>query len=506
MPFEALPLNEDTLTALLNEGAERAGLDYKESCDLNDTFELVSIVKDAGAMQIPGGYLVVGADDGGQPSGKVTAAQAKLFDQATVQSKFARYLPDGFDIRSTGIEVDGNWFGVICVLPHPNGIAPFKTTGNAVHPQSQKPVVLFRAGEVFTRRGSKSEPWALEDVRSISEEIRRQEREKAREEYGQLLAQATGSDQGKEGPAAESINWQMDADTLVTIVTRQIRGGDDIPVTQLLKRAPRDAAEHAVAGDSDAFDAILDGLVCLAATMMTVNRDQLAERAVEALGAIYDVATDQQGMDRPNLGISPPELRLRVIGRAWGLGALATRERNLQLIRQLAGYCPAVQNPDYWQNWLFHGVVMAARAGLLEDPNNRSGKSPIVIGQEHVVRLECLRPDLAADDERIVTSLCQFDLLADLASLSLSDAKHKEAFFPNFARWYASRSDPAARMVIDKNDARDVIFAGGSDQELADALRAIAALAGKMSGAIHGWHGYEDQRIHRFLQEHPPQQ
>src|SRR4051794_9799247 len=93
MPFEPLPLNVDTLTALLNEGAERAELDYKERCDLNDTFEVVSIVKDIGAMQIQGGYLVIGADDRGQPSGKVTPEHARLFDQATVESKFGRYLP-----------------------------------------------------------------------------------------------------------------------------------------------------------------------------------------------------------------------------------------------------------------------------------------------------------------------------------------------------------------------------------------------------------------------------
>ncbi len=100
MPFEPLPLTADTLTSLLNEGTERAGLDYKRRLNLNHTKDKVSIVKDLGAMQVDGGYIVIGADDNGQPSGQVTESEAKLFDQATVHSKVEGYLADGFDIRS----------------------------------------------------------------------------------------------------------------------------------------------------------------------------------------------------------------------------------------------------------------------------------------------------------------------------------------------------------------------------------------------------------------------
>src|SRR4051812_26350600 len=126
MPFSPLALNEETLVDLLNEGAERAGLDYKRECDLNDTAHRVELAKDLGAMQIHGGYIVVGADDHGTPTGLVTAAHARLFDQATVHAKLGKYLADGFDLRSTELTVDGNHFGLLCVLAHPDGWAPFK--------------------------------------------------------------------------------------------------------------------------------------------------------------------------------------------------------------------------------------------------------------------------------------------------------------------------------------------------------------------------------------------
>ena len=49
--FEPRPLTETTLADLLNEGTERAGLDFKARCDLNDGHDKVAIVKDFAAMQ-----------------------------------------------------------------------------------------------------------------------------------------------------------------------------------------------------------------------------------------------------------------------------------------------------------------------------------------------------------------------------------------------------------------------------------------------------------------------
>ena len=84
MPFEPLPLTAETLTSLLNEGTERPGLDYKQRVDLNQTKDLVVIAKHLGAMQIDGGYIVVGADNNGKPSRQLTEPEAKLFDEATL--------------------------------------------------------------------------------------------------------------------------------------------------------------------------------------------------------------------------------------------------------------------------------------------------------------------------------------------------------------------------------------------------------------------------------------
>jgi hypothetical protein len=84
--------------------------------------------------------------------------------------------------------------------------------------------------------------------------------------------------------------------------------------------------------------------------------------------------------------------------------------------------------------------------------------------------LECLRPNLAADDDRLLSSICQFDLLACWPGSAMGRASGPP-FYPNFARYSAHRSEPAVRMLLDDASARAAL-AADDDQGLADVLRA----------------------------------
>lgn len=75
-------LNEEKVEQLLAEGGEFELLDFKRTLDLNETSGIVEFAKDIAAMQVDGGYIVVGADDFGTPTGELSAEQAKLFDEA----------------------------------------------------------------------------------------------------------------------------------------------------------------------------------------------------------------------------------------------------------------------------------------------------------------------------------------------------------------------------------------------------------------------------------------
>ena len=90
LPAWAGSVDAEALAQLLALGGERDWLDFKRQCDLSVTRDLVEITKDIGAMMITGGYLVIGADDHGQPSGE--PAHLDLFDPAKLHAKVAKYI------------------------------------------------------------------------------------------------------------------------------------------------------------------------------------------------------------------------------------------------------------------------------------------------------------------------------------------------------------------------------------------------------------------------------
>lgn len=118
------------------------------------------------------------------------------------------------------------------------------------------------------------------------------------------------------------------------------------------------------------------------------------------------------------------------------------------------------------------------------------------------MRLECLRPDVGQEDEQVITSLCQFDMLAGFAAIAGTSRRSDPPYLAQFARWFAERTDPIVVEMIEGGPMRDTFLPQGDD-ELAAALRALANNASRMAGMIHGWHGYEDPRIEEFLIKHP---
>jgi hypothetical protein len=505
--FEPRSLVVETLVDLLNEGGERAGLDYKARCDLNKTGEKVELVKDVGAMLIRGGYIVIGSDDNGKPTGTVTEEEARLFDQAVVQDKTQRYLAEGFEVRSARLEMDGNLFGLICVLPHPNGVAPMRMTGNYQDAQD-RPVTAFTAGEVLARHGSRSDRWTAEDVREVIASLRAQEREVARAEFrADLIALQTAMTEAGAvaAGAATALDWSLTPDVLCDAVIEQLRRQDRVPLLRLLQHATRDGSEALRQQDFADFDLILDHLACLAATLMTVEEVELAQRIIGVLADIYDGLFDANGQPQTMLGAtSSARAGLEIITRVWALGSVPTRQRRWSPIRELVSHRPAAYGADHYTSWLFHGAVMAARADLLNDPKQpRRGVSVLLLAREHCVRLPPLRPDLRADDEdALMTSLCQFDLLACLVAIRMRiETAASGSYFAQFARWYAMRSDPAVIAVIEDGDARQHVFPYDDDQ-LALALLDIAHEARRMAAPISGWDGYSDERINRFIQDH----
>lgn len=499
-------VDEEKLRLLLAEGHESPELDYKASCNVRERVELVAICKDIGAMNVLGGYIVVGADDRGQPTGQVTAEDVQAFDQANLQAKFRRYLPESVEVRTAAHEIDGNTVIVIYIAPHPDGFVVFERNGSYTDARGREQIEL-RAGEVFARHGTASERWTQADIIRIRQGLRDRERERWRREFredvGEMLGAATAGQAVAAAPAA-TLDWRLDEQTLIAAVIEQVRRDDLIPLELLMTRLPSEARAAIADRDRERLDLILDRLTAIAATLMLIRREDRFDGAVAALVTIYNAGFDSRGMPRgADQGLMPAVVWLDVIERVEALGAFAVRRRDWRAVHALTHQAGTGYDfrERYYLSWLQHGLVMAARANLLGVELGQRGEavSLLNLALQHINQLPALRPDLPAEDDAQLSSLCQFDMLACLAAAADEDAGY---LYPNFAPFFAERSDPAVLAILDDDDLRQQVFPA-PDDELAEALREIGRIARAQAGPFAGWHGYEDPRIQRFLIEHP---
>lgn len=158
-------LHLDKLLELLALQHESPRLDYKRMLDLSDRRSELELVKDIAAFQAEGGYLVIGVDENGVPTGELTEKQAALLDESRLRSKSLRYLPEPLDLRTATHLVREAYVVLIHVGPHPDGVAIFMTDGTV------DDRTVFRKGDVLVRHGTASERWGPTDLARMKERI-----------------------------------------------------------------------------------------------------------------------------------------------------------------------------------------------------------------------------------------------------------------------------------------------------------------------------------------------
>jgi hypothetical protein len=167
-------VDEQKLRELLDAQHEHDSLEYISACDLDERRDVVELAREVAAMASRGGYIVVGVDDHGQPEGRVSERQAKLYDDATLRDKLDRYLPSDLQIHVARHQFEAGWLIVIHVAPHPDGAVVFKVDGT--YEDAGKPRTRFRAGELFVRHGSKSERPNQNDIARLAHDAVEQAR------------------------------------------------------------------------------------------------------------------------------------------------------------------------------------------------------------------------------------------------------------------------------------------------------------------------------------------
>lgn len=492
-------VDEETLRQVLAVGGETAALDFKSELHLDKRRDVVAVAKDIGAMAAVGGHIVVGADERGRPTGKVTERDCELFDEARLRAKVERYVGRRTTVHTAWHVVDGQCVAVIAVLPHPLGVCVFAVDGNYDGGQE------FRAGDVFVRRGTASVRWSEDEAQGFLDRIAARQREAVRAEVRADLEAAvhaaTTAATLRSGPST-ALSWELDVEAFVSTVIEQVREGDEVPLRTLLVGMPRVLAEYARATRGiDRTADLLDRAVALLAQFITLGRSDLAEAVVRRLVSAYERAVGERS---PATAVPAPVLGLMQAERATAVGALAVRERDWDQVRRLATV-PLRAGRGSLPFWLLGAQRFAERTDTVSRyaPDRPRQTAVLSLAQDAVARVPHLAPDLLPDDQLLVTSLCEFDLLHALAVMNATGRVSERLVPGNFAGWYSERTDPLVVELLDEDAAPRQAVYPRANEDLAEALFAVEHAVARGWGAYGSpWDGYEDERIVSFLREY----
>jgi hypothetical protein len=506
-------VSDEKLSELLALQAEYPELDFKGTTDLTTTEATVELAKDIGAMQVRGGYIVIGVDGHGAPTGELDDADRRRFDEASLTQKMLRWLPPPLELRVRTADRHGHCVVLLYVGRHTSGCAFFIADGT--YRKRGKEVVLFRAGEVFWRDGTRSTRMSqqgLEEViaRRITDaktswlteqrEIRLQERADLDAAYeGRKLT---------EGPLG-TVSPDMDSRELNAAALEFIRRGDPIGLQYLLNETTARARAFIDADEIETeLGALLDKLVCLAATFLEYEQWEWFDRVVDVLVQIY--AMPLAGIDPHRFAYASwipateagPRVWLQVVERVFALGALAVRRRGWAVIQRLTLQLP--DSVDYQTTWLRHALTMASRAHHLREQQNGQTVelSLLSLARGDVARLGCLRPDgLALDSDEVITSLAQFDVLSNITAVVAADDASGRVFYPSFARVRQHRVQPVVERLL-TDDAMRTALGVANDASLASALTGIAEIALSEGQRYDGFSGWAQTPVGDFIIQH----
>lgn len=509
-------LSDERLAQLLALQTEYPELDYKESINLQDRRATAELAKDVGAMQVRGGYIVVGVDDNGSPTGGLDEADLRPFDEASLTQKVLRYLPEPLVIRSRVAEYSGHRIVAIFVGPHPDGCAFFKANGTYQDDAGREQTV-FREGDVYWRDGTRSTRLTQTGHREVvARQVaaakadwmteQRDLRQREREDHDAAAA--------AERPLG-TVNLDMRPRELSVAALEFVRGDDPIGLHYLINEAAARARQYIDAGQiEDELGALLDRLICMAATFLEYGQTEWFERIIELLKQIYAMPLTQQDVQRfaYNVHISPeepaPRVFLQLMTRLYALGALAVRRRKWAAVRTLTLQLPdPIREFDYENNWLRNAMTTMSRAQhLVGEQEGRTVELNLLsLAQEQAARLDCLRPDgIAADDDELLTSLTQFDILTNLVAVADSpDDGFGRTFYPNFARWQQDRIQAFVQSLLTTMVERTELGLE-SDELLARALQAVGQVAAGEGMRYFGFMGWNHTPVGAFITEHLP--
>lgn len=489
-------VTQEKLLSLLAEQAEAPTLDYKAYLDLKDRHHLVEFAKDVAAMMLDGGFIVVGVDNRGVPTGQLPDHQMQYFDESRLRANLKKWIPEPFTLLSAVHKVEGHNVALLYVGPHDAGLVVMRSDGRYTDGSGEH--LVFRTGDVLARHGTASERWQQHDVERFRTRVRTEEREAIMREIGPLnerLSQGSQALQIASGPVA-AFDWQLDSDIFRAVVLEVLRRKDRVGLRVMLRQARADAASISCSdSDLDRFQTLISRVSAVVAIGMEVHDRLATELGIAELAEIYDRQPRQNQLwtDAEQGTLSR---WLIILAAVEALGGKAIREKAWNVVRRLTLQKPT-ETSERYSSWIRHALTMAARGNLL--PKDHATGSVIELARRYAMANQDLASDLVDQDDRLLDSICQFDFLASVGMLAEDP---NSAFYPSFALFYGRRTLPVVDELLLNQELRKAV-AAIPDASLAEILRTIDRAAQREAFRYAGWDGYDSATVARFLAANP---
>lgn len=145
---------------------ESRSVDYKETLDISSTQDVVEIAKDVAAFaNSGGGRIVLGIDKSYRHVGLTDDVAARLTPE-DFDNKIRSYLDPPVHCDVVRVLIDGRKYVILDVDPSPEPFCTIKKDG-AYKDHKGRQTTAYRVGDVFIRRGAKSERASRTDLMRI---------------------------------------------------------------------------------------------------------------------------------------------------------------------------------------------------------------------------------------------------------------------------------------------------------------------------------------------------
>lgn len=488
----------DKLRELLATTTECSELDFKETLDLSKKGDELNFVKDAVSMfnRYPGGYIIVGATNEGEPSEIVENIDWKQFDGARLTDKIRSYVDAPLTLISALHEIDGHRYCLICILSLNNGLpVPFAKLGQFKNGKGDFEVV-FRPGDITRRDGAQNRPieylqWS--EILARHDAVIREDESKRINGLVDKINLALG-EKGETPPLV----YGIDDATLATTLAVCFEQGEATKLERFVNQLSLEVAHSQNA---------IDNLAAVATGAISYGLEGIAWKAIDALYGYY-LTLNHFGphADDKLLGIAIAAYEIgaaMVLGSKWGMISPFVN-------RQSPGSTGYI-----YASWIRECQVIAINAGKFK---NDTSTMLISAALEHVKRHSAIileydfkddepgKPGVLTEKEdSLLNLLCSFDFLYCLCVFVAGEGF--AGAYPACIGYEQRRINSVVVKVFGQNDrTRRELLHGYSDEQIADGFRELYRIICNeaMDKSRYVWGTDTTGVIGSFLDANPP--